>query len=139
MAFEFSASWSYSDEPSASGDADATSYLTPPQVPPRRRGVYIDRKLRPGWWSFSYSFDKTGWVRLEWSMFNAAGLGDTSYGSSTDTTSGVGSDEWIVLAASYQDHPCDAIRFGIAVEYDQPGSITVSGVWLACPSCAEPV
>jgi len=142
MAFTFATSFSYNDEPTIdSGDSDATPFIRPPPpLTPTRRGVNINRKLRPGWWLFEYSYDMDGGtVTLSWSMWNAAGLGDTSQGSEPVSTTGTGSGSWEVRAVSVQDHFCAGILFGIAIELGYIGTFTVTRTWLACAACAEPV
>lgn len=142
MYFTFACEWSYNDVPTiTSGDADATPFISPPPpFTPTRRGVNIDRKLRPGWWAFDYSYTTDGGtITLAWSMWNSAGLGDSSTGSEPISTSGSGSGTWLARAVSYQDHFCAGILFGLAIELGYTGSLTVTGTWLACASCAEPV
>lgn len=144
MAFTFDCEYGYQNVPTVTaGDADATGYASPGYGPPyTTRGVRIERPLRPGWWSFDYSYSTDGGnIILGWSIYNASGLGDTSSGSDVISTSdGVpGSGTWLVRAVSVQGHACAGLLFAAGISTVMTGTLTVTGTWLACPACAEPV
>lgn len=165
MAFEFSYERdfpagppNYYGEVIASGDVDAEAYtgLGSP-IDYLKGGVTLNRRMRPGWWALDYEYSNSdeGSFSIVWSLFDAALLGDAANGGETVAAAagsypetpyvgGGGSGGFITKVGS-DAHPCAQILFALATIgmgysaiYGSP-SITITGTWLACASCAEPV
>jgi hypothetical protein len=147
-------------EPVAGGDAEAQEYGNGTLATGLASGVDLIRRLRPGWWLIDYSWSNSsgGGFVVGWKLTDATALGDAATGS-TDTVytpwtsyfpdpyvAGSGSGSAIIKAAS-EVHPCAQLQFRLATSemiYEFLAStgaplVEITGTWLACAQCEEPV
>lgn len=118
--------------------------------------VRVDRMLRPGWWELSYTWtgggntggtDHDGFF-LGWDIFNGSVIPDGSSGGSSmvDTNSGTSGSGSVILRIVSTVSNCRPVRLGVdwhvstnSLPYYSAAQVDVSALWLACPSCPEPV